>query len=394
MRLLALLALAALGNAPLPPVARDAGIVRLADDAEARWVPFTLTPGNQIRFAMTLDGRPVAAILDTGVSFSVLARGSAAVDPARVEAGGEARAIGGAVATGWMPTRVLALGGVTRTGGGVLVADLPAIATGNGGAVDLLVGRDLIGGEALDIDYAQRRFRLIRSGRLPFTGATAPLAVSRERQVYETRVRLGGETLAPVILDTGDGSAVTLAAAAWRRATPAGVATTSAIAYGLAGQIVTDLAIVPALTLGDLVAREVEVRIEPAGGFSEQVGVVGRIGSGFLQHYRVLLDPLAGHMVLAPRADLPPGVPTRSTSGLLLGATRDRLRVLHVMRGSPAATAGWQVGETICSVDGRAVPPDYAASPAAGWTVGAPGRVVTLGLCDGTRRALTLARFY
>jgi len=28
-------------------------------------------------------------------------------------------------------------------------------------------------------------------------------------------------------------------------------------------------------------------------------GAAGRIGSGFLRHYRVLLDPGAGHMILS-----------------------------------------------------------------------------------------------
>jgi hypothetical protein len=403
MRILALLALAALVDAPVPvpvPVApvplaaRDPGVVRLAADAENRWVPFALTPGNQIRFAMTLDGRPVSAILDTGVSFSVLGRRSAAVDPARVRAHGEAAAVGGAVAIGWMPTRELALGGIVRTDGGVVVAELPALATGSAEGIDLLVGRDLIGGQALDIDYAAHRFRLIRSGRLPFAGATAPLALSRERQVYETRADLAGRTLAPMVVDTGDGSAITVTEAGWRRAMPADVATTSAIAYGLAGPIVTDLAIVPRMTLGTLIAREVEVRIEPEGGFSQGIGVAGRIGTGFLQRYRVLLDPGAGRMVLAARTDIAWGGPVRSTSGVLLGVSRDRLRVLHVMRGGPAAASGWHAGDEICAIDGHAIPADYATSPLASWSIGAPGRVVRIDLCDGTRRTLTLARFY
>ena len=76
------------------PAGRE-GIVTLAADSETRWVPFDLTPGNQIRFTLTLDNRPVTAILDTGVSYSVLAAKSAAADPARVTANGQATAIGG-----------------------------------------------------------------------------------------------------------------------------------------------------------------------------------------------------------------------------------------------------------------------------------------------------------
>jgi len=375
------------------PAARDRGVYHLAADAEARWIPFDLTPGNQIRFKMQLDGRDVTAILDTGVSYTLLAKASPAVDPAKLVAGGSATAIGGSVALGWMPTRSVALGGLARTGGGVTVADLPAIATGSASAVDLLVGADMLAGHALDIDYAAKRFRLLRSGRLPFKGETAPLRVSAERSVYESALTLGGRRLAPIVVDTGDGSSITVTAAEWQAANLKALRTTSAIAFGLAGPAVSGLAIVPEIRVGEMVAREAEVRIEPADGFSQAIGTAGRIGSGFLQNYRVLLDPGAQRMVLSrgPKADLPP---PRSTSGLLIGIEKDRLKVLHVMRGGPAAASGWNDGDLICTIDGTPVTSSYSTTPIASWTAGMPGRVVTLGLCDGTIRKLELTHFY
>jgi hypothetical protein len=377
----------------LSPAARDRGVYHLATDAEARWVPFDLTPGNQIRFTMQLDGRDVTAILDTGVSYTLLAKASPAVDAGKLVAGGSATAIGGSVALGWMPTRTVALGGLARTGGGVTVADLPAIATGSAAAVDLLVGADLLAGYALDIDYAAKRFRLLRSGRLPFKGESAPLRVSAERSIYESAITLGDRRLAPIVVDTGDGSSITVTSAGWQAANLKTLRTTSAIAFGLAGPAISGLAIVPDLRVGAMTARFVEVRIEPKDGFSQAIGTAGRLGSGFLQNYRVLLDPGARRMVLSrgPKADTPP---PRSTSGLLVGVEKDRLKVLHVMRGGPAESSGWKDGDTICTIDGTPVPADYPTSPLAAWSAGAPGRVVALGLCDGTIRNLTLAHFY
>jgi predicted aspartyl protease len=390
-----LLPLVLLAASPQP--AGREGVVTLAADSEAQWVSFDLTPGNQIRFTLTLDERPVTAILDTGVSYSVLAAKSAAADPARVTANGQATAIGGggngAVAVGWLATRRLAIGGLTRTGGGVTVADLPALATGSAQAVDMLIGRDVTGGQALDIDYANHRFRLLPSGRLPFVGAIAPLSISPGRRVYESSATIATRRLAPMIVDTGDGSALTLSAASARTAGIARLPTTTTISFGLAGETVSTLAILPAVSLGQQVVRNVEARVEPAGGFSETIGVAGRIGSGLLQNYRVLLDPGAGRMVLkpGPEANTPP---LRSTSGLLVGLERDRLKVLHVMRGGPAAAAGWQPGETICRINDQPVTTDYPTSALAKWAIGAPGTAVRLGLCDGTVRTLTLRQFY
>ncbi|MET0179495.1 MAG: hypothetical protein ABW194_03300, partial [Novosphingobium sp.] len=312
-------------------------------------------------------------------------------------ANGQATAIGGggngAVAVGWLATRRLAIGGLTRTGGGVTVADLPALATGSAQAVDMLIGRDVTGGQALDIDYANHRFRLLPSGRLPFVGAIAPLSISPGRRVYESSATIATRRLAPMIVDTGDGSALTLSAASARTAGIARLPTTTTISFGLAGETVSTLAILPAVSLGQQVVRNVEARVEPAGGFSETIGVAGRIGSGLLQNYRVLLDPGAGRMVLkpGPEANAPP---LRSTSGLLVGLERDRLKVLHVMRGGPAAAAGWQPGETICRINDQPVTVDYPTSALAKWAIGAPGTAVRLGLCDGTVRTLTLRQFY
>jgi len=392
--LLPLLLAAAHAHAqPVNIADRDPGVAALAPDAEDRWVPFDLTPGNQIRFGMMVDGRALTAILDTGVSYSVLARRSPAFDAGKAIASGNATAIGGAVAIAWMPTRSMTVGGLTRTGGGISVADLPAIATGSAKAVDLLVGRDLIGAQALDIDYAGKRFRLIRSGRMPFRGAVAPLWISAERHIYESELTLGGQRLKPVVVDTGDGSSITVTTQGWASAGMTALPSTTALSYGLAGPVVSGLAVVPTLGLGDLRARSVEVRIEPADGFSQSIGVAGRIGSGFLQNYRVLLDPAARHMVLSPgpTADTPP---LRSTTGILAGILPDRIRVLHVMKNSPAEQAGWKSGDTICSIDGQPITPAYPTSALANWSIAPAGTVVKLGRCDGTVRPLTARAFY
>lgn len=391
MLLLPLLVAAA---APLAlPAAQPVGSATLARDAETRWVPFELTPGNQLRFTMTVDGRPATAILDTGVSYSVLSRRFAERAALKVRPGGNATAIGGVVDIGWTPTATIAMGGLTRRGGGLTVATLPAIATGSADAVDLLVGRDLTGSFALDIDYAGRRFRLLPSGRLPFRGFTAPLSISRDRLVYVSEITLGAARLRPMVVDTGDGSSVTVTAGGWANARLPGIRTTTAISFGLAGAVTSTIGIVPTLRLGELTARNVEIRVEPAGGFSDSIEAAGRIGSGFLQNYRVLLDPTAGRMILSPvpHADQPP---VRSTSGLLVGVARDRLKVLHVMQGGPAQAAGWKEGDMICAIDGQTIPADYPTSPLASWSAGTPGRTVTLRMCDGTERKLTLRDFY
>ncbi|WNO53359.1 aspartyl protease family protein [Stakelama saccharophila] len=368
--------------------------IELAADSAEQWVAFDLTPGNQIRFAMTLDDEPVTAILDSGVSASVASLALARRADLDIAAGTSADAIGGEITIGWTTAGRLRLGGLTRRDGRIAVAKLSGMATGSARGVDLLIGSDILSCCALDIDYDRRRFRLLPSGHMPFAGTSVPLAVTRDTHLPVSELRIGTVRIRPVLVDTGDGASITVARAMWDRTRPAPDARmTTTVAFGLGGAIETRLTVLPEIGLAGLSARDVEVRIEPERGFSDETGTAGRIGSAFLQRYRVLLDPRAGHMVLAPgsRADQPP---VRSTSGLLVGLDRDRLRVLHVMRNSPAARAGWRDGDLICRVDGRPVALGADKGMDTSWSAGPPGDVVILGMCDGTRRTLTLASFY
>lgn len=370
--------------APAERVDAAPAVMHLSADSEARWVSFELTQGNQIRFRTQLNGRWVDALLDTGVTDTAVTTRFARAAGLKPLVAGSADAIGGRVTLSWTGIDRVEVGGLVRTGGRVAIIDADPRVTGSA-PVDLFVGADLLAGHALEIDYDAQRFRLLPSGRMPFRGVTLPLRLAERSRLYLSELDLGGRNLRPVIVDTGDGGMLSLTRSFWQGS--AAVPTTTAIAWGLGGVVESEVAILPALRIGGL-AAEVELRVESDTGFSARKGAAGRIGGGLLRRHRVLLDPRAGRMVLATgeRADWPV---TRSTSGLMVAQQADRLRVLHVMRGSPAAASGWRAGTDICAVDGTP-----ATDGPRDWATGTPGRRVRLTLCDGGERTLTLARFY
>lgn len=374
--------------APVLALAEPQPATTLASDTEARWVDFQLTPYNQLRFPIELDGHSAWAILDTGLSDTIVtsrfAR-TAGLKPTRRQ---RALAIGGGVEVGWADTGSIRFGGLTRTGGRVGISD-PAGEIRFG--ADVLVGADILSCCALDIDYDARRFRILSSGMMPFTGNAAPLR-RRPNGVYQSEVVVAGKLLRPIIVDTGDGGSLTLSRTAWTSTGYRGARVTTTLGWGMGGPVVTDTLVVPSFSLAGMPPREAELRIEGENGFSASVGAAGRLGTGMLQRHRVLLDPRANRMVLRPGKTHAAGIP-RSTSCLLVEFTGAALRVVHVMRGSPAAATGWKAGEEICSADGIAVTDDVKDG-AIEWTIGAPGRTVRVGLCDGTVRGLTLANFY
>jgi len=375
--------------APAIALVQPQAATTLLADTEARWVDFQLTPYNQIRFSIELDGRPAWAILDTGLSDTIVTSAfarAAGLAPTRRQ---RAVAIGGKVEVSWAGTRSIRFGGLVRTGGRVGISD-PAGGIRFG--ADVLVGADILGCCAIDIDYDARRFRILSSGRMPFTGNTAPLRRRSPNGVYQSEVTVAGVPLRPIIVDTGDGGSLTLSRAAWTSIGYRDARITTTLGWGMGGAVVTDTLVVPSFSFAGLTPRETETRIESEGGFSAMVGAAGRLGTGLLQRYRVLLDPRAGRMILQPGKTVAAPV-LRSTSGLLVEFTGTALRVVHVMRGSPAAAGGWKAGETICAADGIAVTEDVRDG-AIEWTIGTPGRTVRIHLCDGSERSLTLADFY
>ncbi|TGX55148.1 hypothetical protein E5A73_06915 [Sphingomonas gei] len=375
--------------APILAFAQLQPATTLAPDTEAHWVDFELTAYNQIRFPIELDGHSSWAILDTGLSDTIVtsrfARAAGLIAARRQQA----LAIGGGVEVGWADVASIRFGGLTRSHGRVGIAD-PA--GGMHFGADILVGADVLSCCALDLDYDARRFRILSSGRMPFTGSTASLRRKSPNGVYQSEISVAGKLLKPIIVDTGDGGALTLSRTAWASTGYRAARITTTLGWGMGGPVVTDTLVVPSLWIAGMGPREAEMRIEGEGGFSASVGAAGRLGNGLLRGYRVLLDPRAGRMILQPGKALAVPIP-RSTSGLLVEFTGTALRIVHVMRGSPAATGGWRAGEQICSADGIPVPDD-AKDGVIEWTIGAPGRVVRLELCDGSERSLALSDFY
>ncbi|WP_164516194.1 aspartyl protease family protein [Sphingomonas sp. 2R-10] len=367
----------------------------LSGDAEARWVPFTLTAANHLRFAMTIDGVSAQALLDTGLNYSAVSRAFARRAKLTIDPDGAASgvALGGAIRVDWAATKSIAFGALSRSGGRVAVIELPRLLASASGDAEVLVGTDLIGAHALDIDFANRRFRLLPSGRMPFAGTKVPMTLQNGSGLYLTEAMLGKHRVRPLLVDTGDGGSLSIARSQWRAAGIKGARVTSTIAFGAGGVVDAGLTVTDRVTLGGQPTGPIELRIEGDGGFTRQVRVAGRVGTGLLLRYRVLLDPVAGQMVVAPNPQAPPP-PLKSTSGLLLGYDRARLRVLHVMAGGPAAKAGWKANELICTVDGQPVALTAEGTIDVRWGTDAPGRVVRLTLCDGAERSLTLANFY
>jgi C-terminal processing protease CtpA/Prc len=116
------------------------------------------------------------------------------------------------------------------------------------------------------------------------------------------------------------------------------------------------------------------------------------MGTQILSRFRLLVDYPHDRLYLAPYADAARPFP-RGRLGLSMLPEAGALVVKLVAAGSPAATAGFHVGDRIVGVDDK---------PAASWTMPtldkrfeAPaGMTVRLELEGGETRTVTLADYY
>lgn len=369
---------------PAPPPPATTG--SLAPTAIRQPVPFTIFRG-KILFAMTVQGRPATAILDSGADFSVVDNGfatSAALSPS---ASGQIDATIGELSVGKIPAIALELPGQFTAQIPVLSADLSKASQIYGRKIDFILGGDILRKLAVAIDFGGQRFRFGRTGLQPAGLQAIPIELARFAPIVPVQVGTQGLKL---LLDLGAGGDLGVSPDAWTRIKPQGVRMTDAAVAAANGEIgIFPRARITHLTIAGVDEPDVEVNVLPV-----PVHVTGEadgfIGLGILSRYDVVLDIPAGKLWLRPRKGAPP--PPVDRTGLGLVPDGDALKVLHVSPGSPAAGTGWKPGDRICSVDGAAARSDGSMRP--DWAVGKEGSTIAIELCNGQTRHLTLASYY
>ena len=376
------------------PGARSAPVSQLDPEVAQEWIPFERDPGGLIVIPVVLDGAPARALIDTGFASVVLSRAYASEHRLALEAVGGAYGVGGMTPVEQTGTISLRVGGFYQAGGAIPVVDLSSLAAHVDTPFQIVLGSSLLSMVALQIDFDQRRLRLLPSGSRPIAGVEVPIALRAEGRRIVTRIMIAGRPLAPVMLDTGSENALTLSASGWSglkrgrtdRETDIAVAGTGGIA-------VHRLLTIDNALFGLPPPAPLAATVEPVGEFLDHAGMKGAIGLGLLSRYNVVLDVAAGRLILAPRSRSDPD-PPKSTLGIQGVVQADRIKVIHVMGNSPAAVAGVRDGDEICAINGTSFAPRWQEGPLKDWGIAPPGTAYDLSLCSGAHIKLLTASFY
>jgi membrane-associated protease RseP (regulator of RpoE activity) len=128
-------------------------------------------------------------------------------------------------------------------------------------------------------------------------------------------------------------------------------------------------------------------------GGLDSVRVQANIGLPVFRRFRLAIDFPHERLYVAPEPDMFDRPFDKDRAGLRIEPVETGGIVRFVAPGSPAAAQGWQIGDQIAEVDGKAL-----TLRTLGWRLGEPGTKVVL---DGTdhignpfHRELVLATFY
>lgn len=364
----------------------------LVTKSDAPWTPLLVDP-DAVQVAGTVLCEPVRVLVDTGSAATIV--DSAFIKRVSLSPSGSRSVRGdiGSVTLSEGRELTIESGGQRLEVARYVVTDFRPIFGADASAPDVILGLDALQDVVLEIDFAARRLAFWPRGTFtPSPRAKAqPVAKSARGQLY---ISIALEQHDPVAaaIDLGSSNPLTVSPAlAEAQGLLQGRPVSSAASGGIDGISISRTISVATLLIGRTVLKDVPCEVLAK---TDPSLAPAKIGLPVLERYRFALDVAGGALWLQAAPGLVSTPFRRDLSGLGLAVERDRLRVIHVARGGPAAEAGWREGESIVAVDGAPIQSDYAAGALAGWRFGPPGKTVVLSLADGSKRTLVLRRYY
>lgn len=355
---------------------------------DSGWLDFELFSQRRLFIPVSVEGRTVDAMLDSGAEVTVVDRAFAEEIGLTGQGGVTAIGTGGSETVSIARGFDVRLGGAELKGVTVAVMDLSAIAQALGRPVPVLLGKEMMNQAITDIDFAARRIRLVAPEAFVPPPGTVELPLTPVKGLRAVPVAIEDGPTVLAMFDLGNGSPLALfpGYAAEARLTE-GRRVSAVMAGGVGGAAPAALFNLSRLSIGGHVFENVPATLRPADGVWARDDAAANVGLPIFSRFRLMIDFGGDRLFLQPGPDLARPL-ARDRSGLNT-VVRDGKRVVRfVAPGSPAEAGGWKAGDVIVDIDGGGIDPENH------WGEAAAGRTVTLTLEGGERRALTLADYF
>lgn len=277
---------------------------RFANGRDTPWQPLP-AHGGLIDIAVTVNGAPIRAVVDSGAQFSAVDRALAQrLDlPRTVAAPILAYGVSGGPSLTHTVRLDLALPGLHIPRLRAAALDLAAISAATGRDFQLLIGRDVLRHLVVEADFPRARARFLaqHAHRPPRDAIQVPLRLKGGAPMVAVHI----EDAPPldVLVDTGASGVLALSASAAESAglLAPGRRVTSAHSVSLGGLSLDRMVTARTVRLAGMTLRDAEVQVyTPAANAPAPAGL---LGAGLFRQFRMSLD-LAGQRMFLARSGL------------------------------------------------------------------------------------------
>lgn len=326
-------------------------------------LPFRYRRGH-VWVKLSVNGAPPAEfILDTGAFNSCLDRGYAQTLGLVAEGEHMAQGVGGHDTFGF--TRIHSLSWTTKRGVGVEVKDLragvielqDALSSVEWGRTAGLLGYDVLSRFTLELDFDRQVLVLHDPASYKHSGPGTPIPMTLNGNIPTVEVTLNGRCKGDYIVDVGNSTVFTVHAeqvqacrllATKRKDVQYWVA-------GIGGAFTETVCRMDSLQLGPFRMLEPIVGLSTHhNGGSGSKEIQGNLGTTVLERFYCTFDYAGGMLWLEPGARYAERE-AFTRSGLWFSRWAGVVIVHGVVKGSPAAEAGFKVRDVLRSVNGRSI---------------------------------------
>jgi predicted aspartyl protease len=327
-------------------------------------VPFEIT-NNLIILQGSINGsKPLAFVLDTGASATVVNADRAKELGLKLEGKSDAITQGGSIEAAFVKGVSLSLSGVEFPRMTLAAIPLGGLEAGLGRKVDGILGYEIFNRFVVEIDYASRVVTFHEPQAYKYSGRGEVVAISIEDNTPFAVAKITGpKTIAGnFLINTGAPGVLNLAGpfAAKHKlldALPQTISITSGAL--LAGRSTGKIGRVEGFQVGNLVIKRPVVNIsqdtEGAEGDEASTEYGGQIGAEILRRFKLIIDYSRKQIILEATRSLAQPYEF-DMSGVSLAASGEAFKTFRVralVADSPATEAGFNGGDIIIAIDGK-----------------------------------------
>lgn len=351
-------------------------------------------PSPLVTIPIKVNGTDASALLDTGTARTTISRRLANQEGLKPDYIGDAQSVGGRHAVMQAHGLTLDIGLHQVALDHVDIVDLESVNRSSNNSIDVIIGADILSQTVWAVNFDNHKTALSCQSSFTAPGWTAVNVVFADKwKRPKTEIRVYRNILHNILIDTGADTELQLTSKAEAAADGRKRYVTDIAVAGFGGIDINKIVSLDEVYLNGIYDGNVQVQVEPVGGFLENSGFDGSLGMGIISKYNFIMNGPGGKIYLSSRMT-PPNQSLKSTVGLQIVYGINSGTVLHTMSNSPADKAGIRKGYEICVIDGTRISVDWNKSESRRWGTSPPGTEHTVVGCDRTVVKLTSKKFY